>query len=142
MTQLPLAEQQLMVRIGPVWSTDICGHSQMVKDAYAPLLAAANNSGISVTRNLAYGPHTRQVLDIFQPAKASNAGFVAYVHGGAFVRGDKQASPEIYDNLLYWFTKQGYVGINIEYRLAPESSYPGGADDVALESVRAEATPT
>jgi acetyl esterase/lipase len=57
---------------------------------------------------------------------------VVFVHGGAFVRGDKQASPEIYDNLLYWFAKQGYLGINIEYRLAPESAYPGGADDVAL----------
>lgn len=132
MTQLPLPMQQLMARIGPVWGTDIRGHSQMVKDAYAPLLAAANNSGIRVTRDVAYGPHARQVLDIFQPPSARNAGVVMFMHGGAFVRGDKQASPEIYDNLLYWFAKQGYVGVNIEYRLAPESSYPGGADDVAL----------
>ena len=132
MTQLPLVQQQLMARIGPVWGTDIRGHSEMVKDAYAPLLAAANNNGISVTRNVAYGPHARQVLDIFRPATAQNAGVVVFVHGGAFVRGDKQASPEIYDNLMYWFAKQGYVGINIEYRLAPESGYPGGADDVAL----------
>ena len=132
MTQLPLPMQQLMARIGPVWGTDIRGHSQMVKDAYAPLLAAANNDGISVTRDVPYGLHARQVLDIFQPPSARNAGVVVFMHGGAFVRGDKQASPEIYDNLLYWFARQGYVGINIEYRLAPESSYPGGADDVAL----------
>ena len=132
MTQLPQPMQQLMARIGPVWGTDIRGHSQMVKDAYAPLLAAANNEGIAVTRDVAYGPHARQVLDVFQPTQAKNAGVAVFVHGGAFVRGDKQASPEIYDNLLYWFAKQGYVGINIEYRLAPESAYPGGADDVAL----------
>ncbi len=132
MNHLLLPMQQLMARIGPVWGTDIRSHSQMVKDAYAPLLAAANNDGISVTRNLAYGPHARQVLDIFQPPSAKNAGVIVFMHGGAFVRGDKQASPEIYDNLLYWFAKQGYVGINIEYRLAPEASYPGGADDVAL----------
>ncbi len=132
MTQLPLPMQQLMARIGPVWGTDIRGHSQMVKDAYAPLLAAANNDGINVTRNVAYGPHARQVLDIFQPLSAQNAGVVVFVHGGAFVRGDKQTSPEIYDNLLYWFAKRGYLGINMEYRLAPESSFPGGADDVAL----------
>ena len=132
MTQLPLPMQQLMARIGPMWGTDIRGHSQMVKDAYAPLLAAANNSSIRVTRDLPYGPHARQVLDIFQPPSAQNAGVVVFMHGGAFVRGDKQASPEIYDNLLYWFAKQGYVGVNIEYRLAPESSYPGGADDLAL----------
>ena len=136
MTQIPLPMQQLMARIGPVWGKDIRGHSQMVNDAYAPLLAAANNDGISVVRDVPYGPHARQVLDIFQPAAgalpAQNAGVVVFMHGGAFVRGDKQASPEIYDNLLYWFAKQGYVGVNIEYRLAPESSYPGGADDVAL----------
>ena len=131
MTQLPLPTQQLMARIGPIWGTDIRGHSQMVKDAYAPLLAAADNSGISVTRDLPYGPHPRQVLDIFCPAAARNAGVVVFVHGGAFVRGDKQASAEIYDNLMFWFAKQGYVGINIEYRLAPESTFPGGADDVA-----------
>lgn len=136
MTQLPQPMQQLMARIGPVWGTDIRGHSQLVMGAYAPLLAAANNDGIRVTRNVAYGPHARQVLDIFRPttpaSAVQNAGVVVFMHGGAFVRGDKQASPEIYDNLLYWFAKQGYVGINIEYRLAPESSYPGGADDVAL----------
>lgn len=124
--------QQLMARIGPVWGTDIRGHSQMVKDAYAPLLAAANNDGITVTRNMPYGPHARQVLDIFRSTSVANAGVIVFVHGGAFVRGDKQASPEIYDNLMYWFAKQGYVGINIEYRLAPESGYPGGVDDVAL----------
>jgi acetyl esterase/lipase len=124
--------QQLMARIGPLWGTDIRGHSQMVMGAYAPLLAAANNEGMTVTRDVAYGPHARQVLDIFQPPSVQNAGVVVFVHGGAFVRGDKQASPEMYDNLMYWFAKQGYVGINIEYRLAPESAYPGGADDVAL----------
>jgi acetyl esterase/lipase len=132
MTQLPLPMQQLMARIGPIWGSDIRGHNQLVMGAYAPLLAAANNDGISVTRDVPYGPHARQVLDVFQPADAKNAGVVVFMHGGAFVRGDKQASPEIYDNLLYWFAKQGYVGINIEYRLAPESGYPGGADDVAL----------
>ena len=127
--------QQLMARIGPIWGTDIRGHSQLVKDAYGPMLAAAHNDGIIVTRNMAYGPHARQVLDIFQPifaTAAQNAGVVVFVHGGAFVRGDKQASTEIYDNLLYWFAKQGYVGINMEYRLAPQSSFPSGADDIAL----------
>lgn len=132
MTQLPQPMQQLMARIGPLWGTDIRGHSQMVMAAYAPLLAGANNSGISVARNVPYGSHARQVLDVFCPANARQAGVVVFAHGGAFVRGDKQASPEIYDNLLYWFAKQGYVGINLEYRLAPESSHPGGAEDVAL----------
>ena len=124
-----------MARIGPVWGSNIGGHSQLVRNAYAPLLAAANNEGIAVTRDVPYGPHARQVLDIFQPASmpaAQPAGTVVFVHGGAFVRGDKQTSPEIYDNVMFWFAKQGYLAVNMEYRLAPESSFPGGADDVAL----------
>ena len=46
--QARITRENLMARIGPVWGTDIRGHSQLVKDAYAPLLAAADNSGITV----------------------------------------------------------------------------------------------
>lgn len=126
------ALQQLMADIGPRWGEDIRRHSQAVKDAYAPLLAAASNTGIDVTRNQPYGPHARQVLDIFRPATARPVGVLVFVHGGAFVRGDKQTSPEIYDNVLYWFSKRGFLGVNIEYRLAPGAAFPAGADDVAM----------
>lgn len=128
----PLALQQQMADIGPRWGADIRRHSQIVKDAYAPLLAAASNGGIDVARNLSYGPHERQVMDIFRPANCRHAGVLVFVHGGAFVRGDKQTSTEIYGNVLYWFARRGYVGVNIEYRLAPEATFPAGADDVAL----------
>ena len=133
----PLTLQKTMADIGPVWGSNIQAHSDMVKKAYAPLLAAAPKDGITVTRNIAYGAHARQVADIFQPANvkvkgnAGGAPVVVFVHGGAFVRGDKRTSDEIYDNVMYWFARQGYLGINIEYRLAPDSPYPGGADDIA-----------
>lgn len=121
-----------MAEIGPIWAENIQKHSEIVKNAYGPLLAAAPKDKITVTRNLAYGTHPRQVFDLFQPRDASNAPVVVFVHGGAFVRGDKCTTPEIYDNVLYWFARQGYLGINIEYRLAPVAHYPSGADDVAL----------
>ncbi len=54
-----------------------------------------------------------------------------FVHGGAFVRGDKDVTGEVYANVCYYFARHGYVGVNVEYRLAPESKYPGGAEDVA-----------
>ena len=128
----PQSLQQVMAEIGPVWASNIQKHSDLTKKAYAPLLAVAPRDGITVTRDRAYGAHPRQVLDIFQPAGISNAPVAIFVHGGAFIRGDKRTSDEIYDNVLYWFARQGYLGINVEYRLAPESPYPGGADDVAL----------
>jgi acetyl esterase/lipase len=45
--------------------------------------------------------------------------------------------------VLYWFARQGFIGINIEYRLAPESPWPGGADDLAraIEWARANVAP-
>lgn len=131
MIEGPAALRALMAELGPRWASDLPGHSQQVKEAYAPLLAAAPKGGIEVTRDLPYGPHARHRLDLFRPRGAEHAPVVAFVHGGAFVRGDKRTSTEIYDNVLYWFARQGFVGANIEYRLAPEAAYPQGALDVA-----------
>jgi acetyl esterase len=61
----------------------------------------------------------------------SHAPVVAFVHGGAFVRGDKCTNEAIYGNVLNWFAARGYVGINLEYRLAPEATHPEAARDVA-----------
>jgi len=123
---LPAAQQRLMESIGRVWGRDIQKHRDMVLDAYGPLLALAPKAGIEVTRAHAYGVHPRQVLDIFRPAGARRAPVVVFMHGGAFVRGDKRVTDEVYDNVLYWFARYGYVGVNIEYRLAPEAGWPAG----------------
>ena len=129
-----------MLSIGPRWAEDITTNSQRVKDAYAPLLAQAPKTDISVMRDLAYGSHERQVLDIFWPPRPHAAPVMVFVHGGAFVRGAKRVSDELYDNVLYWFARQGFVCVNVEYRLAPEATYPQGALDVAaaMEWVHAE----
>jgi acetyl esterase/lipase len=60
-----------------------------------------------------------------------NAPVLVFVHGGAFTRGAKSVDGEIYDNVLYWFARQGFVGVNVEYRLAPQARFPAGAEDVA-----------
>src|SRR5258708_19023943 len=128
----PAALRALLAEIGPQWATDIARHSQCIKDAYEPLLAHAPKGGVAVLRDLAYGDHARQVLDIFRPTGAQTAPVAMFVHGGAFVRGTKRATDELYDNVLYWFARQGFVGVNVEYRLAPEAPYPCGAQDLAL----------
>lgn len=117
--------------LGPRYATDIADHSRQVKELYAPLLRARPRDGITVTRGLAYGPHERQVLDVFRPAGAQGADVVVFVHGGAFVRGARSVPEGVYDNVLTWFARQGFVGVNMEYRLAPEAPYPEGARDVA-----------
>ena len=124
------ALRELLAAIGPIWHTDIRKHSQAVKDAYGPLLERTSRQGLAVSRDLPYGPHTRHRLDIFRPDRARDAPMAVFVHGGAFVRGDKRTSEQLYDNVLFWFARQGFVGVNLEYRLAPEAAYPGGAEDV------------
>lgn len=121
---------ELLAEIGPRWHLDIRQNSQAVKDAYEPLLRVAPKGAVTVRRELPYGPHPRQHLDVFRPDGAVGAPVVAFVHGGAFVRGDKRTSEEIYDNVLYWFARHGFVGLNIEYRMAPEVRHPMGAEDV------------
>lgn len=132
--------RQLLADVGPRWHLDIRQHGDLVKQAYAPLLAAAPKAGTDVQRDLHYGPHPRQVLDLFVPAGVAPAipppeqpavPVIVFVHGGAFVRGEKSSPSGMYDNVLYWFARHRFIGVNLEYRLAPEAPFPGAVEDVA-----------
>ncbi|WP_245639814.1 alpha/beta hydrolase [Paraburkholderia heleia] len=129
-------QRRRMLELGPRWNDDIVGHRKAVIDCYTPVVAAAPKHGIRVEREIAYGPHARQVLDVFDPAPVCGEGApreaVLFVHGGAFVRGSKSVNGEIYDNVCHWFARQGFIAVNVEYRLADEAPWPGGAEDVAL----------
>ena len=99
---------------------------------YAPLQGKEPYEGVRVTRELHYGPDARQTLDVFMPESASaNAPVLMFVHGGAFVAGNKHVpgSP-FYDNVMLAAARAGIVGVNLTYRLAPQHKWPTGADDV------------
>lgn len=121
-----------MAEIGPAWGRDIGRHRQLVIDTYTGLLAGAPKAGVRITRELAYGAHPRQRLDVFRPEAARDADVLLFFHGGAYVRGAKSVNGEIYDNVPTWFARQGLLALNVEYRLAPEARYPDGAEDAAL----------
>jgi len=101
---------------------------------YAPMHAKEPYAGVKVTRDVKYGPHERNTLDLFVPegAGAGRPIFV-FVHGGGFVRGSKRApdSP-FYDNIMLWANRNGMIGVNIEYRLAPQSPWPAGQEDIGI----------
>ncbi|RAS20339.1 alpha/beta hydrolase [Paraburkholderia bryophila] len=133
---LSAALRQRFAQIGPLWASDINAHRDLVIDAYSPLVAAARDAGASfeAARDVPYGSHARQRLDVFvsdETRRKGNADVVLFVHGGAFLRGSKSFNGLIYDNVARWFARQGCVALNVEYRLAPQASYPAGADDVA-----------
>ncbi|WP_082902618.1 alpha/beta hydrolase [Paraburkholderia ginsengiterrae] len=137
--------RQRFAQIGPVWGRDINAHRDLVIDAYAPLVAAARDAGeesFEAARDIAYGSHERQRLDVFAARRTrrdGDADVVLFVHGGAFLRGSKSFNGLIYDNVPRWFARRGCVGLNVEYRLAPGAPYPAGADDVAAAVAWAQA---
>lgn len=121
-----------MVEVGSRWGQDIPAHVRLMVDSFTSLLAGAPKGGVEVTRDIAYGAHPRQQLDVFRPIGGRTMPVVVFVHGGAFVDGHRNRSAEVYSNVLYYFARNGVVGVNIEYRLAPEHRYPSGSEDVGL----------
>jgi triacylglycerol lipase len=98
----------------------------------APDIDPAIYDGVDVVMDVRYGPHERNVLDVYRSAGGSGRPVLVYVHGGGFVRGAKDSDGTPYfANLGSWAVQQGWVAVVINYRLAPESTYPSGAEDVA-----------
>jgi acetyl esterase/lipase len=99
---------------------------------YEPLHRTEPYDGIAVTRDARYGTHERHVLDVFTtPDAGRGKPVVVFVHGGGFARGAKRAAGSpFYDNVMLWAAEQGLVGVNINYRLAPEHRWPSGIEDV------------
>ena len=129
--KIPDAVSRRMAEIGPRWGENVSGHVRETIEMYSAVLAQAPRDGIAITRDIAYGPHARQVLDVHAPDGARNAAVLVFAHGGAFIEGDKERTPEIYANVLRCFARHGVVGVNMEYRLAPEAMYPAASEDVA-----------
>jgi acetyl esterase/lipase len=121
----------LMAEVGPKWATDVPAHVRLMIERFDPILARAPKAGVAVTRDVAYGGDPRQVLDVYAAQREGRQPVVVFVHGGAFVDGHRNRSPEVYANVAYFFARHGVVAVNIEYRLAPAHPYPSGIDDVA-----------
>jgi triacylglycerol lipase len=85
-----------------------------------------------VDRDLAYGDHARHRLDVHTSGDEHDAPVLVFVHGGGFVGGDKHVpGTPMYDHIGAWAVRNGWVGVTITYRLAPEFTWPSGAQDVA-----------
>jgi len=100
---------------------------------YAPLQRKEPYSDVRVERDVKYGPAELNRLDIFAPKTVSeNRPVLLFLRGGAFTTGDKRlpGSP-FYDNIMLWAVTNGFVGVNLNYRLAPQSPWPAGGEDIA-----------
>lgn len=127
----PPALLDLLRHWGPRWQTEQPAAREAVCAAYAALLDNATAQGAQPKRNLPYGKDPRQVLDVYAPAaQDAPSPVMVFVHGGGFTKGDKDQDGGLFGNVLQEFAARGWLGINVEYRLAPQAVWPAGADDV------------
>lgn len=100
---------------------------------FAPLHEKEPYPGIHLQRDLSYGDHQRHKLDIYQSDKVvgQTLPVFLFVHGGGFVGGDKHRPDSPYnDNVGLWAARNGMIGVVMNYRLAPDHTFPAGAEDV------------
>jgi hypothetical protein len=99
---------------------------------YRPLHPNPPYSGVSIARDISFGPDPKNILDVFAQEKGGGSRPVLiYVSGGA---GNKQqGGPNgdvFYDNVMLWAVKNGMVGVNMQRR--PGEAWDDPAKDVSL----------
>lgn len=107
---------------------------ERIQAHYISMLKAQPRDAFSIEMDIPFGPHERQRLDIHVPKETSAKPrpVVMFVFGGGFVQGHKNLHGEwIYGNVPDFFARNGMIGVNVNYRLAPEHEWPAGAEDVA-----------
>lgn len=82
--------------------------------------------------DIAFGEHPRQQLDVYAAVgTVGPAPIFIWVHGGGFLRGDK-GNAERWPNAHAgrFAANEGFLGIVMNYRLAPDHQWPAGGEDV------------
>jgi acetyl esterase/lipase len=132
----------LMREIGPKWGTNVAGHVDLMIQRFSEVLKNSPRDGVVEHRDIRYGDHERQIVDVFLPENVPSPPVVVFVHGGAFVSGHRNRSPQIYSNVLIYLARRGIAGVNLGYRLANDTKYPGATEDVgrAVAWTRASAS--
>ena len=80
--------------------------------------------------NVSYGPHERNVMDVWKAKSDKATPLLVFIHGGGFRGGSKEALPPY---LLNGCLASGISVVSINYRLSPEFKFP----DHYMDSARA-----
>lgn len=122
------ADEQCAAALAP-WlpEADLLARPSSVRlGAWVPLLYGGRRRRVR-TRDIVFTPFDgpRMKLDVYQPLGAMEPGAkrpaIVQIHGGAWIIGDKreQGIP-----LLNHLAANGWVGFNVNYRLAPRAKAP------------------
>ncbi|MCI1986668.1 MAG: alpha/beta hydrolase [Lactobacillus sp.] len=80
---------------------------------------------MTILKDVAYGSDPLQKADLYLPGTAK-APVVIFIHGGGWIRGDKQNAAAIGD----YFAKRGYFVAIPNFRLAPAHHFPAAQTDL------------
>ena len=100
---------------------------------FAPLVGAPPYDDVTVDQDVAYGTDPAQRLDVYSAngqADGEERPVLLFVHGGGFT-GGRRAGDYYPQNITAWGARNGMVGVNIDYRLAPGATWPAARDDLA-----------
>lgn len=101
------------------------GFEQMI----AQLNAELDESGVNIEDRLIPGPPGAPQVKVriySPPALAATTPGLVYFHGGGFVIGSLDSE---HGNCLALCRNLGIVLVSVDYRLAPETPFPGGLED-------------
>ncbi len=140
MTMQPETDRAVIAAMGRVLGPAMLA---AVQDLYRAEQAAFVAAQPATATDRAYAGDPRQVLDLYAPVDGTCAAPVLlWVHGGGFVRGEKASADHPYNaHVGRWAARSGMLGAVMNYRLAPENSWPAGGEDVgaAIDWLRAHA---
>lgn len=106
---LPTREKRTAVSLVIGTLAVLCAaHPVFAQDASAPK---------PKMENVHYGPHERQVLDVYQAKSSSPTPLLFFIHGGGWMNGDKN-NPDFLKKCL----ENGISVVSINYRLIPDAT--------------------
>jgi acetyl esterase/lipase len=136
-TQLPAGKVEVPSQVPTLISAELVKIGRVVAPPptevlYRPLHEKEPYAQIKVVRNVRYGTDARNLLDVFSSqSTTSPKPVLIFVHGGAFTRGDRRTGDSpFYDNVHLWAVRNGMVGVNMTYRLAPQNTWPAAQEDI------------
>ncbi|MBC7205316.1 MAG: alpha/beta hydrolase [Methyloversatilis sp.] len=94
-------------------------------------------AGSRAQRNIAYGEHADQRMDVYMPDGARDAPVLFLVHGGGWRRGDKAHGRLIGNKLAHWLPA-GVIVVSVNYRMLPDADVLTQRDDVVAALVKAQ----
>ncbi|KAG6834885.1 hypothetical protein H0H93_006655, partial [Arthromyces matolae] len=125
-----------MEKIAELEAREILQVIQPSIGAFVPLLEANRAKIEEIPRkSFQYGPTDRHQLDVYYPidSTAKKSQILVWVYGGGFVTGSRRMDPPAdlgYASVGSYFAHRGFIVIIPDYRLAPNTIFPGAAEDV------------